>query len=112
MVHAPSLGILCSDHISTTAAASAFRFVIGRTMPLYVNCPACGHRLAVPEEYLGKQVRCPSCKHVFKAYPSEDRALSLEPAAQPIDPARPKNMEPFASEPAEPLAELRDDDWE
>jgi DNA-directed RNA polymerase subunit RPC12/RpoP len=33
------------------------------TSPLRFDCPKCGKRLKVKEEFLGKQVKCPSCNH-------------------------------------------------
>jgi hypothetical protein len=30
-------------------------------------CPSCTHRLRLPDEAVGKRLRCPRCKHVFTA---------------------------------------------
>ena len=53
---------------------------------LPVACPQCGRQLLVPASALGKQSRCPSCRHVFplefpyaQAEDDEDVALSAEP---------------------------------
>jgi predicted Zn finger-like uncharacterized protein len=33
-----------------------------------VSCPECRRKLRVPEELLGKQVKCPTCGHTFEAH--------------------------------------------
>ena len=34
-------------------------------MPTVVECPSCGKKLKVPDEYLGKKVRCSDCNGTF-----------------------------------------------
>lgn len=36
-------------------------------MPVIVNCPSCRGPLRVPDELLGKNVRCPTCQATFEA---------------------------------------------
>ncbi len=36
-------------------------------MPAITSCPQCNKNLQVPDECLGKKVRCPSCKLGFIA---------------------------------------------
>src|SRR5438105_1300207 len=36
-------------------------------MPVVVECPSCGRKLKVPDELLGKQVRCADCAGTFLA---------------------------------------------
>lgn len=36
-------------------------------MPILTSCPSCGRQLRVPDELLGRQVKCPSCNAVFSA---------------------------------------------
>jgi len=36
-------------------------------MPEIVACPECGRKLKVPDEFLGKKVKCPQCSAMFKA---------------------------------------------
>src|SRR5207237_3393102 len=36
-------------------------------MPVTVSCPSCGVTLNVPDNFLGKKVRCASCSTVFEA---------------------------------------------
>ena len=33
-------------------------------------CPGCQQPLQVPEDYLGRSIACPSCKHVFRLGPA------------------------------------------
>jgi hypothetical protein len=47
-----------------------------------VSCPQCGQQLVVPASALGKQGRCPSCKHIFP--------LEAPVAAQTIEPPPPQ----------------------
>src|SRR5262245_32704080 len=34
-------------------------------MPQVISCPKCPMRMQVPDDATGKQVKCPSCQHVF-----------------------------------------------
>ncbi len=43
-------------------------------MPVLVGCPQCGIKLDVPENFLGRQVRCASCSRVFEAKAEESSA--------------------------------------
>jgi predicted Zn finger-like uncharacterized protein len=36
-------------------------------MPVIVACPSCGDRLSVPDDFLGRTVRCGSCSSTFEA---------------------------------------------
>src|SRR5688500_7654761 len=38
-------------------------------MPIEYPCPACQRPLAVPESYLGRNMACPTCSHVFRLGP-------------------------------------------
>jgi len=43
------------------------------TMKIQVECPECGKTLLVPAEAVGKQARCPGCRHIFDVVdPSEE----------------------------------------
>ncbi len=46
-------------------------------MPVFVTCPSCAVKLAVPEDLLGKKVKCASCSTIFEA--------KAEPAAAADD---------------------------
>lgn len=60
-------------------------------MPEIVNCPQCQRQLRVPDELLGKPVRCPSCNTMFTA--STGSAGTPRPAESPVG-------EPAAASPA------------
>jgi len=36
-------------------------------MPIQISCPSCAKQLRVPEDLLGKSVRCPNCQNTFTA---------------------------------------------
>lgn len=55
-----------------------------------VACPECHKKLRVPEELLGKQVKCPTCSHVFTA------ELGQEPAVPPPTASGPLRTSPSA----------------
>src|SRR6266851_4295818 len=45
-------------------------------MPLVVECPSCGKKLKVPDNLIGKQVRCADCAGTFTA---ENRSAAPPP---------------------------------
>jgi len=51
-------------------------------MPVTVACPSCGVKLNVPDNFLGKKVRCASCSTVFEA-----KATAPAPAADEVEAA-------------------------
>lgn len=46
-------------------------------MPTYVTCQSCGGKLRIPDDYLGRKVRCPACTFTFEA-------VASSPSAPPI----------------------------
>ncbi len=64
-----------------------------------VTCPQCRKKLRVPEELLGKQVKCPTCTEVFTADPSH-AAEPLPPSEEPVPP--PAARRRANDDPAEP----------
>src|SRR5260370_23505401 len=38
-------------------------------MPATIKCPMCKRALEVPDELMGKRVKCPGCKMIFTATP-------------------------------------------
>jgi hypothetical protein len=58
-----------------------------------VSCPECGRALQVPEEFFGRTVQCPDCRHTFPAKPPDapiaitsvqsEPSLAAIPAAAP-----------------------------
>jgi predicted Zn finger-like uncharacterized protein len=56
-------------------------------MALVTQCPNCDRKLRVPDEYLGKRVRCPACKEIFTASTSaETSPASEESLRKPVAP--------------------------
>src|SRR5438046_1395807 len=81
-------------------------------MPEVIQCPHCDRKLKVPENLLGKTVKCPSCGQTFIAEeeilepplaeeeeeaprPSKRRA---EPVEEEEDEGRPRRRRPFSEE--------------
>ena len=54
-------------------------------MSTVIDCPSCRRKLRVPEEFLGKSVRCPTCSETFDAVASAPEASP--PAAAETDAA-------------------------
>jgi predicted Zn finger-like uncharacterized protein len=59
-------------------------------MPVFVACPSCHVELNVPEDFLGRKVRCATCSTVFEARESQ-------PGPQP--PSNPAAEERFSDRP-------------
>src|SRR5271165_7143472 len=78
-------------------------------MPVITSCPDCGRKLRVPDQLIGKLVRCPGCKVAFKAAADAGQA-NVEPAATTRAPVS-SDSERFAFAPA-PTAENDDIDVE
>jgi predicted Zn finger-like uncharacterized protein len=56
-------------------------------MPTVIHCPSCERKLRVPEQLLGKKVKCPSCGTLFKGTaadgpPPEDEAEGPPPPSE------------------------------
>lgn len=70
-------------------------------MPTIVACPSCSRQLRVPDELLGKQVKCPSCQTIFTAEapePAPPPPPPVEPEPVPLEPAAPEYApNPFAT---------------
>jgi predicted Zn finger-like uncharacterized protein len=69
-----------------------------------INCPSCARQLRVPEELIGRQVKCPSCLSTFTATAAEPAAVPPPPepivlAAADLPPAPPLRSAdgPFAA---------------
>jgi predicted Zn finger-like uncharacterized protein len=70
-------------------------------MPINTDCPSCNRKLRVPDELLGKKVKCPTCGTVFQA----------DESSSPLLPASDRGEEPALSSPAEeraPVDQQRD----
>src|SRR5207244_11629515 len=49
------------------AAQRGFRENLVAMPALIIDCPSCGRKLQVPDELLGKAVKCPTCEHTFQS---------------------------------------------
>ena len=47
-------------------------------MPIQTTCPSCGRALRVPDDLIGKNVKCPGCQTTFLAA-DEDAPASPRP---------------------------------
>ncbi|MBY0526207.1 MAG: hypothetical protein K2R98_22625 [Gemmataceae bacterium] len=65
-------------------------------MSIAGQCPGCSRRFNAPDQFLGKQVKCPQCAHAFVF-----QAVSTPPAPA-RGPAVPSQNEPFPSPAASP----------
>jgi predicted Zn finger-like uncharacterized protein len=81
-------------------------------MPITVHCDSCQRELRVPDNLLGKLVKCPSCGHTFTAI---EQDAVVEPV---VSPAAATTKVQSADEPARParrterIEEDDDDDYE
>lgn len=51
-----------------------------------IICPQCQRRLHLPDEYRGKEVRCPSCRNTFASMPAAERPEEAEiPFVIPVE---------------------------
>lgn len=54
-----------------------------------ISCPSCQRKVQVPQQYLGKIVRCPECKHEFVAGEASTGVQSAPPPMPASAPAEP-----------------------
>jgi len=62
-------------------------------MPVQIRCESCSRKLRIPENLLGKTVRCPSCQATFTAQVEEEPAVAMiddEPESPAPARARPR----------------------
>lgn len=60
-------------------------------MSTIVDCPSCSRKLRVPEELLGKKVKCPTCSGTFDAVAAPEIARTLARSSPaPSSPADPQ----------------------
>lgn len=79
-------------------------------MPITVHCDSCRRELRVPDELLGKLVKCPSCGHTFTAIEQDAVAVPVAGPADSAPPARPADQPARPPRRVEPDEE--DDDYE
>jgi predicted Zn finger-like uncharacterized protein len=76
-------------------------------MAIVVSCPSCGVQLSIPEDHVGKKVRCATCSTVFEAN------MDAPPPAEVPRRARDWGDEDREREPDDSdAAEDHDSDWE
>jgi hypothetical protein len=64
-------------------------------MPVQIRCGSCSRKLRIPENLLGKTVRCPSCQATFTAQIEEEPAVAMiDDEAQAPAPARARPRPP------------------
>jgi predicted Zn finger-like uncharacterized protein len=56
-------------------------------MPIQTTCPSCSQQVRVPDQLLGRNVKCPACSHVFLA----------TDASGGVPPTRPERVPPPSS---------------
>src|SRR5437763_144619 len=59
-------------------------------MPTLVSCPDCQVNLRVPDQHLGKAIRCPKCRGVIETQAPESQAAEGVVAALPPEPVLPR----------------------
>jgi predicted Zn finger-like uncharacterized protein len=82
-------------------------------MPSVISCPSCQKQLKVPDELIGRAVKCPGCKETFTAQIGSPSApvqeeIAEKPRKRPAPPPEEEEEEP----PRRPAARRRDDDDE
>jgi hypothetical protein len=75
-------------------------------MPTVINCPSCERKLKVPEELLGKKVKCPTCGTLFTGG-AEGEA---PPEPEPEEPAPPPRTRAAAEAPSRRRRAEEDED--
>jgi predicted Zn finger-like uncharacterized protein len=79
---------------------------------LIIDCPSCGRKLRVPDDLLGKAVKCPTCEHTFQStaepQPTTPASASATPQTMGSDPA----MAPVGSADQRLPEELQDPEEE
>jgi predicted Zn finger-like uncharacterized protein len=61
-------------------------------MPEFINCPQCERKLRVPDDLLGRSVKCPTCGTTFTAPATAAEAVAI-PSAGPGEEAPPESYQ-------------------
>ena len=61
---------------------------------MLVFCPSCQKSLNLPDQHIGKKVRCPGCKNVFLAEAGEGDAIQSAPPPPVASPSSPRSGDP------------------
>jgi hypothetical protein len=82
-------------------------------MPQIIICPECERKLRVPDDLLGKKVRCPGCSVMFKAVAAGDDEIAIkEPDEEPAPRRKPPPREERISDSPRTGRRLADRDEE
>ena len=84
-------------------------------MPQIVTCPDCGRKLKVPDDLLGKKVKCPGCGQKFVGEAEDDEApasRSTGVAPRPDDGPRARRRVAEEEDDDRPKSRRRDDEEE
>ncbi len=49
---------------------------------MLTRCPKCQSQLRVPDEFLGKRVKCPKCGHIFQVGQPPPAVVEVEPVEE------------------------------
>jgi predicted Zn finger-like uncharacterized protein len=81
-------------------------------MPLVIRCEHCQAQLRLPDEFVGKEVRCPSCQKVFMAREDlESRPKPPAPRPEPLAEEPGIRAQPGSERPPPPRREEDDEDY-
>jgi hypothetical protein len=78
---------------ATLESRRLLSFFPSYSMPVQIRCESCSRKLRIPENLLGKTVRCPSCQATFTAKVEEEPAVAMiddEPETPAPPRARPR----------------------
>ena len=87
-------------------------------MPTNIKCPACSRALEIPDELMGKKVKCPACKMIFTATagrsspPSASGVASAPRASRPPPPSKSEEEVRVRSKPPSPPPEEEEEEEE
>jgi predicted Zn finger-like uncharacterized protein len=79
-----------------------------------VNCPKCERKLRVPDELIGKKVKCPTCSETFTATVAPGGEAPAAPPSEPPPRPRPPREDDIQAEdrPSKRSPRREDDDLE
>jgi hypothetical protein len=80
-------------------------------MPINTKCPTCKRTVEIPDELMGKKVRCPSCKVVFLATAGGSAPPTKTESSRP-QPPKPKSEEGIRVRRKPPLPSEEEDEDE
>src|SRR5437660_10240487 len=52
---------------------------------MIIDCPSCSRKLRVPDDLLGKQVKCPTCGHTFGAAATQIAETAAPSTGAPVN---------------------------